>query len=96
MRKKRSEKPVKTKLERFADAMEMPKDIVSNCSKITTYNDNQIIVENYRGILEYTNEKIRIKTCGRILCISGTMLSICAITDCDILIEGKFNSVGWE
>lgn len=96
MRKKPKEKPSRTRLERFADVAEIPKDILSSCSKVTTYNDNQIIVENYKGIMEYTDEKIRIKTCGRILCISGTALSICAITDCDILIEGKFNNVGWE
>lgn len=96
MRKRRAEKPLKSKAERFADVMEMPKDILSECSKITTYGDNQIIIENYKGILEYTNEKIRIKTGGRILCISGASLSICAITECDILIEGKFNNVGWE
>lgn len=96
MRKKQKEKTNKTRLERFADATEIPKDIFSGCSKLTTYNDNQLIVENYKGIMEYTNEKIRIKTGGRILCISGTALSICAITNCDILIEGKFNNVGWE
>ena len=96
MRRKPKEKPIKTRLERFAEAAEMPKDIISGCSKLTTYNDNQIIVENYKGIMEYTNEKIRIKTGGRILCISGTSLTICAITESDILIEGKFNNVGWE
>ena len=57
---------------------------------------NQVIVENYKGILEYTDEKIRIKTPGRILCLSGEKLFINAITENDILIEGKFYNVGWE
>ena len=84
------------RMERFADAIEMPKDVVASCSKITAYSDNQIIVENYKGILEYTNEKIRIKTCSGILLISGKNLCIRAVTDCDILIDGTFCSVGWE
>lgn len=96
MRKKQKGNVKKTRLERFADAVDMPKDIIPDCAKITTYNDNQIIVENYKGIIEYTNEKIRIKTGGRILCISGCGMCISAITECDILIEGKFSSVGWE
>ena len=83
-------------MERFAEATEMPKDIFSGCSKITTYDDNQLIIENYKGIMEYTNEKIRIKTGNKILYIDGKSLTICAITDCDILIEGKFKNVGWE
>lgn len=86
----------KNRLERFAEALEMPKDVISNCSKITTYNDNQIIIENYKGILEYTNEKIRIKTPNKILCLDGLGLFINAITDTDILIEGKFHNVRWE
>ncbi len=83
-------------MEKFAEMLEMPKDLLSNCSKITSYNDNQVIVENYKGILEYTDEKIRIKTPDRILCLNGEKLFINAITENDILIEGKFHNVGWE
>lgn len=95
MRKKHEAK-TKNRMERFAEALEMPKDIISNCSKITSYNDNQVIIENYKGILEYTNEKIRIKTPDKILCLCGESLFINAITENDILIEGKFHNVGWE
>lgn len=96
MRKKQKDGHKRSRLERFADAVDIPKDIIPDCAKVTTYGDNQIIVENYKGIIEYSNEKIRIKTGGKILCISGNALGISAITDCDILIEGKFDSVGWE
>lgn len=94
--KKNSKTQTKSRLEKLAETLEMPKDVISNCAKITTYNDNQVIVENYKGILEYTDEKIRIKTPGRILCLSGEGLFINAITQTDILIEGKFCNVGWE
>ena len=94
--RKKNRQETKSRLERFAETLEMPKDVISNCAKITTYNDNQVLVENYRGILEYTNEKIRIKTPGKILCLSGNGLFINAITENDILIEGKFSNVGWE
>lgn len=95
MRKKKVQE-TKSRMEKFAETLEMPKDVISNCAKITTYNDNQIIVENYKGILEYTDEKIRIKTPKKILCLTGTGLFINAITQNDILIEGKFSNVGWE
>ena len=94
--RKKNKAETKNRLEKFAEVLEMPKDVISNCSKITTYNDNQVIVENYKGILEYTNEKIRIKTPGKILRLTGSGLFINAITDTDILIEGKFYNVGWE
>lgn len=94
--RKKAKGETKNRLERFAETLEMPKDIISNCSKITSYNDNQVIVENYKGILEYTDEKIRIKTPGKILCLNGEKLFINAITENDIFIEGKFYNVGWE
>lgn len=94
--RKKNKAETKNRMERFAETLEMPKDVISNCSKITTYSDNQVIIENYKGILEYTNDKIRIKTPGRILCLSGEKLFINAITENDILIEGKFHNVGWE
>lgn len=94
--RKKNKAETKNRLERFAETLEMPKDVISNCSKITTYNNNQLIVENYKGILEYTDDKIRIKTPGKILCLSGEKLFINAITENDILIEGKFHNVGWE
>ncbi|MBR0276949.1 MAG: YabP/YqfC family sporulation protein [Clostridia bacterium] len=96
MKRKQEEKTSMTRMERFAQAVDMPKDVISNCSKLTTYNDNQIIVENYKGIMEYSNDTIRIKTGGKMLCIKGSGLHICAITDTDILIEGIFKNVGWE
>lgn len=96
MRRTAAKKKSKSVSERLAEAIEMPKDILPSCAKITAYSDNQIIVENYKGILEYTNEKIRIKTCSGILCVSGRCLCIRAVTECDILIEGTFCNVGWE
>ena len=94
--KKKSKNETKSRMEKFADAIDLPKDIISNCSKITSYNDNQVIVENYKGILEYTDEKIRIKTPRKILCLKGEKLFIHVITENDILIEGKFCNMGWE
>lgn len=86
----------KSRAERFADATEMPRDVISRNPKITAYSDNRIIVENYKGILEYTSEKLRVKTASGILSINGRSLLIKAVTDCDILIEGIFSGMGWE
>ena len=93
---KKQKNAIKSRMEKFAETLEMPKDLLSNCSKITSYNDNQVIVENYKGILEYADDRIRIKTPGKILCLNGERLSINSITDSDILIEGKFYNMGWE
>ena len=40
--------------ERFAEAASMPRDVVMGASVITITGRNEICIENYRGILEYT------------------------------------------
>lgn len=96
MRRRAKREQIKSKMERMAEAIDIPKDVVSGCSKITVYGDNQLIVENYKGILEYGDSIIRIKTGHKIMSVSGEKLSVCGITDNDIMIEGKFVSMGWE
>ncbi len=96
MRKRQQKKDIKSLKERLAEAIDMPKDILSDCGKITVYNDNQMIVENYKGIIEYTEKLIRIKIFSGVLNIEGNLLTISAVTDTDVLIDGKFLNVRWE
>ncbi len=48
--------------ERFAAAANMPKDVVLGASVVTVIGNGEISIENYRGILEYTGELIRVQT----------------------------------
>ena len=43
----------KSKLSRLDKVLEMPKEISSNEPKITILGFNQMLIENYKGILEY-------------------------------------------
>lgn len=47
---------------RITDATGMPKDVVLNVPIINIIGQNEACVENYRGILEYTDKLIRIQT----------------------------------
>ena len=40
----------------------MPKDVVLGASVVTVIGNGEISIENYRGILEYTGELIRVQT----------------------------------
>jgi len=64
--------------------------------KLTIIGYNQITIENYSGIIEYTNEKIRIKTSGKAIEIGGERLEIRTITDADILIEGIIKTIQYN
>lgn len=51
--------------EKMVSAMDLPKDVIQNASVITILGRNELCIENYRGIIEYTDTLIRVQTQGR-------------------------------
>lgn len=47
---------------RITDAAGMPKDVILGVPIINVIGQNEASIENYRGILEYTDKLIRIQT----------------------------------
>ncbi|MDD3766004.1 MAG: YabP/YqfC family sporulation protein [Eubacteriales bacterium] len=83
----------KSKKERILEMLDIPKEVVLDLPKVTIYNDNQVVVENYSGLLEYTSESIRLKTSGKSISIRGLGLELRTVTDIDVLVEGKIKAV---
>lgn len=81
---------------RIEDMLEIPKEITSNEPKVTIVGFNQMLVENYKGILEYEDILIRIKTSLGILNITGFGLNLNQMTGDDIVVTGKIESVELE
>ncbi len=86
----------KSKLSRLDKVLEMPKEISSNEPKITILGFNQMLIENYKGILEYQEFFIRVNTYMGILNINGFNLNLSEMTTDDILITGKIESLDFE
>ncbi|MCI8486240.1 MAG: sporulation protein YqfC [Clostridia bacterium] len=86
----------KNKINRLDKVLEMPKEIISNEPKITILGFNQMLIENYKGILEYQEFYIRLNTYIGIININGFNLNLSEMTTDDILITGKIESVDFE
>lgn len=76
--------------------LEMPEEIVSNNPKITIIGFNEMLIENYKGILEYEEIYIRINTHIGIININGFNLNLEQISGDDILVTGKIDSLTLE
>ncbi len=85
-----SEKRIK---EKFLDMMELPKELLKDVSRITLLGNEDILIENYKGIIEYEENIIRLNNGINIF---GTNLNVEEITDVDIFITGKINNVEFE
>lgn len=86
----------KNKISRLDKVLEMPKEITSSEPKITILGFNQMLIENYKGILEYQEFFIRLNTYIGIININGFNLNLSEMTTDDILITGKIESVDFE
>ena len=81
---------------RFEELLEIPKEISSNEPKITLVGFNELLIENYKSILEYQDFYLRINTHVGIININGYNLDLNEMTTDDILIKGKIESVDFE
>lgn len=77
----------------LSEQLEIPKDIVMDLPKITCIGNTEINIENYKTVIEYSTEKLRLKTNDGVLKIEGIDLKIQSITEEEILITGMISSV---
>lgn len=89
-----NKKPDKDKIrEHLVSAASMPKDVVMGASVITILGTNEICIENYRGIIEYTECLVRIQTKNRQIRLTGKNLQIEYYTNDEMKITGSICSL---
>jgi sporulation protein YqfC len=81
------------KKNRIEKILELPQEIYSNIPKLTITGFNEIILENYKGILEYEEIFASISTNIGVVNINGYNLNLEKMTNDDIKITGKIESV---
>lgn len=74
----------------------LPKEVISKTPKLTITGFEEIFIENFKGILEYEDFYTRIKTELGIVIINGFNLKLNQMTDEDILVTGKIDSIEFE
>ncbi len=81
------------KKRRLDKILEIPEEVYTNVPKITITGFSEIILENYKGILEYEEFFARISTHIGIVNINGYNLNLEKMTNDDIKITGKIESI---
>ncbi|ACL74953.1 sporulation protein YqfC [Ruminiclostridium cellulolyticum H10] len=89
-----SEKNNKPKLrEKITEMLELPKEIVLNMPKLVMLGNGDVIIENYKGIVEYAEGFIRVNTTAGIIKLTGTDIYIKEITAENIMVYGNILSL---
>lgn len=84
------------KLNRFSQILDMPRELDKKQTKVTIVSFDEILIENYKGIMEYEEFFVKINTEIGIININGFNLNLEQMTDEDILVKGKINSIDLE
>ncbi|MBS7303252.1 MAG: YabP/YqfC family sporulation protein [Lachnospiraceae bacterium] len=75
------------------DKLHFPKDITQGAFILTAIGNSEIYIENYKGILEYSKNRIRIQGKNTYILIEGKNLTIDHYTEEDMLIKGHIFSI---
>ena len=86
----------KQRKNRMDKMLEIPKEVYSNIPKLSVTGFEEMLIENYKGILEYQDFYIRISTHIGILNINGYDLYLEEMTTDDLLVTGKIESIDFE
>ena len=76
--------------------LEIPREVISDIPKITITGFDEVLVENFKGILEYEDFFARISTALGNININGFNLQLNQITDDDVIVSGKIENIDFE
>ena len=75
--------------ERLVETLDLPKDILLGLPRLIFTGNRELFIENYRGIVEYSDTIIRLNTSECMLKVSGTHLGIKNIAAEEIMLFGN-------
>ncbi len=79
--------------EKFSEAMELPKELLLDIPRMTILGNEDILIENYKGITAYDENIIRFQN-G--ISIYGNKLNVEEMTDSEMMITGEFKHIEFE
>ncbi len=86
----------KRRMNKIDKILEIPQEVYSDIPKISLIGFDELIVENYKGILEYEEFFVRVSTYVGIVSINGYNLNLETMTNDDIKVTGKIESIDFE
>ncbi|MBQ7765734.1 MAG: YabP/YqfC family sporulation protein [Lachnospiraceae bacterium] len=91
--KNKNENKFLEKKEQIADLFSLPHDIVCGASNVSIIGSMRVIIENYKGILEYNSDKILLQGKQSKIQITGNCLKVRSYNEEEMVIDGRIDGV---
>lgn len=82
--------------EKIVDVCKLPKDIVLGASIINILGNQEIWIENYKGILEYNENKLLLQGKKNQILVRGKNLKITYYTKEDMKVCGHISEISYQ
>lgn len=82
--------------QRLAGILEIPQDIILDLPRITMLGNKQLLIENHKGIIEYTPSLLRIKLSQGELIVAGQDLMLGNLQLEQIFVEGTVGEIKYD
>lgn len=93
--RKRQKEEKKTFREKVADTFDASKEVILDIPKIELLGNCEAVIENHKGIVEYTPDRIVLEANPRRIRISGRNMEIKSVTQEMLFVAGTIDSVGF-
>lgn len=82
--------------ENLASGLDLPRDVVMNIPKISVTGNNEITIENHKGIVLFDEKEVKVNSNVGLISISGEKFEILFLGGSTITISGKFKAIHYE
>jgi sporulation protein YqfC len=83
-------------LEELSGRLHLPADVLAGAPIITATGRNELCLENYKGIIEFNGNQIKIQTKLCRICIEGKHLNILYFTEDEMRITGYIQAIYYQ
>ncbi len=81
---------------KLKEVLDLPAEIVMNAPRVVLDSNLNVLIENYKGIIEYSDAFVRVNTSEFTIKVEGRNLAIDFITLEDLSISGEIHSVIYD
>jgi sporulation protein YqfC len=82
--------------EDVAQKLGLPRDVVLDIPKIIITGDNELIIENHKGIIMFEEDEIKVNSNVGVISLQGKKLEILFIGGSTVVLGGKFKGINYE
>ena len=76
--------------------LSLPKEVALDLPLLMATGRNEINIENYKNLLEFTETKVRIHTKGGTMTIWGEKLTLRQLTSENVLVGGMISGIKYD